>query len=67
MRTFAAEVLQRGPRRSQLGNAIRPYRRGELAAGLSPVALSTELLRARVALSASLVLFAAGRAFRRRP
>lgn len=43
MCTFAAEVLQRGPRRSQLGNADRPYRRDELAAGLSTSALVDEL------------------------
>ncbi len=39
MRTFAAGVLQRGPRRSQPGNTARPYPRGQLTAALGTIAL----------------------------
>lgn len=61
MRTFAAGVLQRGPRRSQPDNAARPFRRGELAAGLGTMALITELLLVPVAVPVSLLLLAVGR------
>jgi hypothetical protein len=67
MRTFAAGVLQRGPRRSQLSNAARPYRRGELAGGLAAIALIAELLLLPVAVPVSLVLLAVGRGSRWRP
>src|SRR5262245_39130679 len=61
MRTFAAGVLQRGPRRSQPDNAPRPFRRGELAAGLGTIALIAELLLVPVAVPVSLLLLAVGR------
>ena len=64
MRTFAAGVLQRGPRRSQLGNAARPDRRGGLAAGLGTIAVIAELLTVPAAVPVSLVLFAIGRVSR---
>lgn len=64
MRTFAAGMLQRGPQRSQPGNAARPYRRGELAAGLATIALIAELLLVPVAVPVSLVLLAVGRVSR---
>jgi hypothetical protein len=67
MRTFAAEELQRGSRRSQLGNAARPYRRGELAAGLGTIVLIAELLLIPVAVAVSLVLLVVGRGSRWRP
>jgi hypothetical protein len=64
MRTLAAGVLQRGPRRSQPGNAARPDHRGELAAGLGTIALIAELLTVPLAVPVSLVLFAIGRVSR---
>lgn len=64
MRTFAAGVLQREPRRSQPGDAPRPNRRGELAAGLGTIALIAELLLVPLAVPVSLVLVAAGRVSR---
>jgi hypothetical protein len=67
MRTFAAGVLQRGPRRSQLGETARPHRRGELAAGLGTTALVAELLLLPAAVPVSLVLLAVGRVARWRP
>ena len=67
MRTFAAGVLQRGPRRSQLGKVARPERRGELSAGLGAIALVTELLIVPAAVPVSLVLLAVARLSRWRP
>jgi len=67
MRTFAAGGLQRGPRRSQLTNAGRPYRRGELAAGLSTIVLIAEFLLVPVAVPICLVLLAVSRVSRWRP
>jgi hypothetical protein len=67
MRTFAAGVLQRGPRRSQLGKVARPDRRGELSAGLAAIALVTELLIVPAAVAVSLVLLAVARLSRWRP
>ena len=67
MRTFAAGVLERGPRRSQLGKVARPDRRGELAAGLAVIALVTELLVVPAAVAVSLALLAVARVLRWRP
>jgi hypothetical protein len=64
MRTLAAGVLQRDPRRSQPGDAPRPNHRGELAAVLGTIALIAELLLVPLAVPASLVLVAAGRVSR---
>ncbi len=64
MRSLAAGVLQREPRRSQPGDARRPNHRGELAAGLGTIALIAELLLIPLAVPASLVLVAAGRVSR---
>src|SRR5215469_11420690 len=64
MRTSAAGVLQRGPRRSQLGETARPHRRGGLAAGLGTTVLVAELLLLPAAVPVSLVLFAVGRVSR---
>lgn len=67
MHTFAAGRLQRGPRRSQLGNASRPSRRGELAAGLCTILLIAELLLVPVAVLLTLVLVAVSRISRWHP
>jgi hypothetical protein len=67
MRTFAAGVLQRGPRRSQLGKVARPDSRGELSAGLAVIALVIELLVVPAAVAVSLVLLAVARVSRWRP
>jgi hypothetical protein len=64
MRTFAAGVLQRGPQRSQPGNAARPDRRGELVAGLGTIALIAELLIVPVVVPVTLLLVAVGRTSR---
>ena len=64
MRPFAPGVLQRRPRRSQLGETARPHRRGELAAGLSITALIAELLLLPAAVPVFLILLAVGRASR---
>src|SRR5215469_4138656 len=67
MRTSAAGPLQRGPRRSQLGNAAGPFRRGELAAGLSTIALVAELLLLPLAAPVAAMLLVVGRLSRWRP
>src|SRR5215470_2329126 len=64
MRPFAAGVLQRGPQRSQPGNASRPNPRGELRAGLGTTALISELLVVPMTVPVTLLLLAVGRVSR---